>query len=103
LYGFRSHSSKTSNQEREVWSGDKNRAVNYNLGNNATVTIDMGGEGETNKQEAVKKVPVWMSQSTVEGAQEDGRVSVWQTIITEGGRVSVWQTTIMLHHYACFI
>ncbi|XP_048769872.1 general transcription factor IIE subunit 1-like [Ostrea edulis] len=69
----RSHSSKTANIDREVWSGDKNRAVNYNLGSNSTVTISMGGENETDKQEAVKKVPVWMSHSTVEGAQEDSR------------------------------
>lgn len=82
LHGFRSHSSKTANIDREVWSGDKNRAVNYNLGSNSTVTISMGGENETDKQEAVKKVPVWMSHSTVEGAQEDSRVSYLQTLKT---------------------
>ncbi|XP_062584102.1 general transcription factor IIE subunit 1-like [Saccostrea cucullata] len=71
----RSHSSKTSNADRNVWSGDKNRSTNYNLGSDATVTISMGGEGETKKSEAVKEVPIWMSQSTVEGGQDESRSS----------------------------
>ncbi|XP_062573233.1 general transcription factor IIE subunit 1-like [Saccostrea cucullata] len=71
----RSHSSRTSNADRNVWSGDKNRSTNYNLGSDATVTISMGGEGETKKSEVVKEVPIWMSQSTVEGEQEDSRSS----------------------------
>lgn len=61
--------------ERDVWSGDKNRTTNYNLGSDATVTISMGAENDAKKQETAKEVPVWMSQSTVEGGQEDSRVS----------------------------
>lgn len=72
---YRSHTSKSSNMERDVWSGDKNRTTNYNLGSDSTVTISMGAENDGKKQEAAKEVPVWMSQSTVEGGQEDSRVS----------------------------
>lgn len=72
---YRSHTSKLSNIERDVWSGDKNRTTNYNLGSDSTVTISMGAENDGKKQEAAKEVPVWMSQSTVEGGQEDSRVS----------------------------
>lgn len=71
----RSHTSKSSNMERDVWSGDKNRTTNYNLGTDSTVTISMGAENDGKKQEAAKEVPVWMSQSTVEGGQEDSRSS----------------------------
>lgn len=74
LHFQRSHGSKSSNQERDIWSGDKNRNTNYNLGSDATVTISMGGE-DAKRQEAAKEVPIWMSKSTVEGGQEESRVS----------------------------
>lgn len=72
---YRLYIFKLFNMERDVWSGDKNRIINYNLGLDFTVIISMGAENDGKKQEVVKEVFVWMLQSTVEGGQEDSRVS----------------------------
>ncbi|KAK3098814.1 hypothetical protein FSP39_023331 [Pinctada imbricata] len=68
----RSHSNKTSNAEREeAWS--KKRGAEYNM-KDTSITISMDTE-DTNKAEDVKEQPIWMLESTVDGAVDDSRMS----------------------------
>lgn len=46
---YRLYIFKLFNMERDVWSGDKNRIINYNLGLDVTVIISMGVENDGKK------------------------------------------------------
>lgn len=46
---YRLYIFKLFNMERDVWSGDKNRIINYNLGIDFTVIISMGAENDGKK------------------------------------------------------
>lgn len=46
---YRLYIFKLFNMERDVWSGDKNRIINYNLGLDFIVIISMGAENDGKK------------------------------------------------------
>ena len=68
----RSHSTKSSNAEREeAWA--KKRGAEYNM-TDTSITVSMDTEG-INKTEEVKNQPIWMKESTVDGAVQSSQVN----------------------------
>lgn len=71
--------SKSHSRDGGAWAGESNRGRNYNYTEN-TVTINMNDEGVSPSKETGKARPVWMTESTVDGASNDAVKSVIKTL-----------------------
>ena len=61
-----------SHRREGVWSGDTTRGIDYNL-TESQVTIELEGQSRVQQvqQQLAKERPIWMVESTVEGASND--------------------------------
>ena len=72
--------SKQGPGERGVWSGDKSRNVGYGYSENQ-VTVSMDGDkaAKMEEQRQQKERPIWMTESTVQGAVSEDVTMVMVT------------------------
>ena len=67
IFVFRSKPKQSNQGERSTWSGDATRNVEFGMSESTvTITVD-----EEKKKETAREQPVWMKESTIEGASND--------------------------------
>ncbi|XP_070568179.1 general transcription factor IIE subunit 1-like [Ptychodera flava] len=70
----RQNAGRNPKENRDIWSGEATRNKTYDL-YDQTVTVNMNEDNVKTVKEAPKERPVWMTESTIEGAITEQTVS----------------------------